>query len=107
MFRKQNTDRAGNSWSDKVKLAVWNKGTIVPGYNSALFRKDTCGAFIEWAKYGETIENGYGWEIDHIKPISEGGSDDLTNLQPLQWQNNRAKADNYPAFNFCSVKALT
>ncbi|WP_106154745.1 HNH endonuclease signature motif containing protein [Marinilabilia salmonicolor] len=60
---------------------------------------------MKWEKSGDTTENGNGWEIDHIKPVSEGGNDDLSNLQPLQWQNNRAKGDDYPAVNYCLVKA--
>lgn len=46
----------------------------------------------------------YGWEIDHIKPSSLGGSDGLYNLQPLQWENNRSKSDNWPHWS-CKVKA--
>jgi HNH endonuclease len=37
-----------------------------------------------------------GWEIDHVAPVVLGGTDDPSNLRPLQWQNNRSKADNYP-----------
>ena len=37
-----------------------------------------------------------GWEIDHIKPVARGGSDDLSNLQPLYWETNRNKGDQYP-----------
>ncbi|MCF8239512.1 MAG: HNH endonuclease [Saprospiraceae bacterium] len=35
----------------------------------------------------------YGWEIDHIRAVSNGGNDDLENLQPLHWRNNAAKWD--------------
>ena len=40
-------------------------------------------------------------------PVSEAGLDDLTNLQPLRWQNNRAKDDSYPANPgvYCAVQA--
>jgi hypothetical protein len=29
-------------------------------------------------------------------PVSKDGADDLGNLQPLQWENNRYKSDNWP-----------
>ncbi|MBN2777877.1 MAG: HNH endonuclease [Bacteroidales bacterium] len=43
--------------------------------------------------------------MDHIKPVAKGGGDDLSNLQPLQWQNNRKKGDDYPASDYCIVSA--
>ncbi len=66
---------------------------------------DRCGALIDRYAYGQTTPNGTGWEIDHIIPVSKGGTDDLLNLQPLQWQNNRSKGDNYPPGDFCAVAA--
>ena len=35
-------------------------------------------------KYGDTSSD-YGWEIDHIKPVARGGTDNLNNLQALYW----------------------
>lgn len=105
MARKRNSDRHGNSWSKEQILAVWKKGTIVQGQDAAKVRKDTCGAWIHFDKYGDTTDNGHGWEVDHIKPVAAGGTDDLYNLQPLQWQNNRRKGDDYPAKDYCAVSA--
>ncbi|MBG0783456.1 MAG: HNH endonuclease [Bacteroidales bacterium] len=105
MARNHNTDRLGNDFSDYTKRQVWSKAQIVAGIDSSIRRKDHCGAWIDWNQYGITNENGTGWEIDHIKPVSKGGGDELSNLQPLQWQNNRKKSDDYPASNYCVAKA--
>jgi 5-methylcytosine-specific restriction endonuclease McrA len=81
---------------------VWQKAKVVPGYDPNVFRKDSCGAWIKKGSYGNS--SPLGWEIDHMKPLAKGGSDDLSNLQPLQWENNRHKGDNWPYWT-CKLKA--
>ena len=89
------------SFSEYTIQKVWEKGTIIPGNDSTQWRKDQCGAWIGRKSYGDR-DSQYGWEIDHIKPESEGGTDDLLNLRPLQWQNN---ADRQEGRLTCPVSA--
>src|SRR5258708_7521623 len=70
-------------------IAVWKKGTVVGNNDPAVWRQDSCGAWMQSKKYGDR-DSQYGWEIDHIVSIDRGGSDALGNLRPLQWENNVA-----------------
>ncbi len=55
---------------------AWEKATVVVGYDSNVYRKDECGAWIARKQYGKR-NLSFGWEIDHIKPQSKGGGDEL------------------------------
>lgn len=100
MARKSGTRSDGQPFDEQTIESVWKKGTAEPNYPS--FRKDVCGASMQRNKYGKTEQ--WGWEIDHIKPVSQRGTDDLSNLQPLQWENNRHKGDNFPNWS-CKVRS--
>lgn len=80
------------SWSPTQIENVWNKGKIVPQNDPRSVRQDVCGAWIVRSEHGN-INSEYGWQIDHIQPVSANGSDDISNLQPLQWENNVRKSD--------------
>lgn len=84
------------SADETLKKKVWEKGRPCdPKFSKEEWRYDVAGNPIKYSDHGNT-NSKYGWEIDHKKPQAEGGSDDLSNLQPLQWELNRSKGDTYP-----------
>lgn len=96
------TDARGGNFDAATIVAVWCKATVVAGFDPSDFRKDSCGAWIRFSAYGKGGD--YGWEVDHMRPVAHGGDDRLSNLQPLQWQNNRHKSDSFPTWS-CAVAA--
>ena len=79
-------------FSDEDNKKVWEKGTVVRGYDKKKWRKDHCGAWIYRSSYGKTgSRTNYGWQIDHIDHDTSNNS--LSNLRPLQWANNNDRGD--------------
>jgi 5-methylcytosine-specific restriction endonuclease McrA len=73
---------------------VWEKGQPIRGKDPDLYRRDAFGNELYKPSYGK--QGPKSWEVDHIKPVSKDGSDNLRNLQPLQTDWNKEKGDKYP-----------
>lgn len=90
-----------NTYTNDLILQVWEKGTIVPGFDSREFRKDVCGAWMCFSKYGIRADDK-GWEIDHVYPKAkikpEKNADILLNLRPMQWENGVSKGCDFPEY---------
>jgi len=86
------------TFTETQKIVAWRNAIPVEGYSSDMYRKDLCGAWMAWNKYG-VQDSPLGWEIDHIFPVALGGDDNSQNLCAMQHQNNASKGDDYPTFN--------
>ena len=83
-----------SGYSNEQLKAIFVKGTIIPGKDKDLYRKDAAGNEIYFPSYGKETEKG--WEVDHEFPKAKGGSNRLSNLQPLQSSENAKKGAKYP-----------
>lgn len=86
-------------YSSQLIEKMWLEAAIEQGFNPEIWRKDFAGAWIRRDHYN--IRSRYGWRIDHIRPLQNGGTDELNNLQPIHWRNDVQKGVNYPNFTTC------
>jgi hypothetical protein len=70
---------------------IWEKGSAIRGKDPDLYRKDQLGNQMYKPSYSKTSE--MGWNVDHSKPQSRGGTDHLNNLQPMNSRANSSKGD--------------
>ena len=75
------------NWTPEEIQQVWDKGNVVQGVRPEEWRKDDCTAWIKRDEYGNR-NSDYGWEIDHL---GNPENNDISNLRPLQWDNNASK----------------
>lgn len=73
--------------NDQLPVLVWRKGTAIPDRDPAQWRRDVYGNVMFFAAHGDR-NDAFGWEIDHIVPVAEGGSNDMMDLRPLHWRAN-------------------
>ena len=73
------------------KDEVWDKAQQIRGKNPDQYRRDPAGNQMFKGSYGKNSPQG--WEVDHINPVSKGGSESLRNLQALNTQQNRSQGN--------------
>ncbi len=73
------------------KAKAWTSAKVIRGKSPAKYRKDPYGNTMYKASQGKS--SPMGWDVDHIKPKSKGGSDSTRNLQALNSSVNRSKGD--------------
>jgi hypothetical protein len=76
---------AERAYLPDVVEQVWQSALIVPGNDTALWRKDEHGAWIHRLAY-RNRNSDFGWEIaDCAYTLRAYG---LAALRPMQWQNH-------------------
>lgn len=89
----------------ELKNIAWCSALIIPEHNPDHIRQDACGAWIVYEDYNNR-DSMFGWEIDHIYPVSrlrclgvpEVLWDNPLNIRALHWRNNLSKGNEYPIY---------
>ncbi len=70
---------------------AWNNAKTIRGKDPDIYRQDPYGNTMCKTSYGKA--SPMGWDVDHIKPVSRGGSDTTRNQQALSASVNRSKGN--------------
>lgn len=70
---------------------AWENAKKIKGEDPDKYRQDPYGNTMYKNSYGKSSK--MGWDVDHIKPESKGGSDATKNLQALNSSVNRSKGN--------------
>jgi hypothetical protein len=71
--------------AEELALAAWDNVPAIPG---SPHKRDCDGRFILWSE--RALLTTYGWEVDHIIPLSLGGLDVPWNVRARHWWGNRS-----------------
>ena len=80
--------------TENQKQRVWDNAKKIRGKNPNLWRRDQYDNIIYKPSYG--MCGDFGWQIDHKRPTSKGGSDSLRNLQAINTNEHDKKGKKYP-----------
>jgi len=73
-------------------IDIWNQ---LPG--KGMKKTDVEGNKIQFKDFGKKCPTG--WQADHIIPRTKGGSNHISNMQPLQWVANIKKSNKLDFLN--------
>ena len=90
MFKQSNTDTSGKPFDAATIEKVWSRAPLSSEHPP--LRVDAFGALIWKEGFGNT-NSKFGWEIGRRQPLANGAADELENLQPVQWENNRRNGE--------------
>lgn len=78
------------SFDEITRETVWRRTVSYQASNAnglPVQGFDAAGNEIHYRRYGDR-DSLYGWEIDHILPVTNGGDDNIENLRVLHWRLN-------------------
>ena len=86
-FRLQQSIKALINFHLKIKSKKTNEYLGCSYEEYALYLEKQFDQNMNWENYGTY------WEVDHIQPLSKGGTFHFTNTQPMYYSENRSKGN--------------